>query len=266
MSSPPRTSSGSEPQSAQPESAPDKSGIDAATNVEIQNRFNELEHKFLDHRVKLVDWWLAAMAGFLTFFSVVAVIVGYLSFQRFEDIETRAEGYAKDAEDLLGQIEEIHGHARSHLESMTAETVHDEPDKASEVVETVQKSLVASPIDQAIATAFQLQGQEKIEAAREMWRYIARVTEGVDRQLQARAWFSVGYLYGEEDNWEAAIDAYDKALELDPNDTAAYNNRGVAKRNLGQYEAALADYDKALELEPDMAAAYNNRGYAEGRP
>ena len=31
----------------------------------------------------------------------------------------------------------------------------------------------------------------------------------------------------------------------------AYNNRGVSKKNLGQYQEALKDYEKALELDPN---------------
>ena len=36
----------------------------------------------------------------------------------------------------------------------------------------------------------------------------------------------------------------------------AYNNRGVAKSELKQYKEAIADYDKAIELNPENAAAY----------
>ena len=276
MSSPPRTSSGSEPQSAQPESAPDKSGMDTATDVEIQRRFNELRRELLDHRVKLADRWLAAMAVFLTFFGVVAVIVGYFSFQRFEDIETEArqhmevaEKHAMRAESVVKEIEATHDEAQTLLKGMTAETVHNDPDKASEVVETVQQSPVAPPIDRAVAVAILLQQQGEIEQAIEKWRSIANVVEGVDTQLQARAWFSVGYLYGEEDKRKAAIDAYDKAIRLKPDLAEAYNNRGSAKSDLGQYQAALADYNEAIRLDPDFANPYNGRGnakYGLGQP
>ena len=146
------------------------------------------------------------------------------------------------------------------LKDINAETAHNDPDKASEVVETVQQSPAASLTDRAVADAISLQQQGKVKEAIEKWRSIADVAEGVDSQLQARAWFSVGYLHGEEDNREASIDAYDKTIELNPNDAPAHNNRGSAKDDLGQYEAALADYDKAIELNPDYALAYSNRG------
>ena len=43
----------------------------------------------------------------------------------------------------------------------------------------------------------------------------------------------------------------------------AYNNRGAAKRELGDYEGAKSDYDKAINLNPEYAAAYKNRARAK---
>ena len=237
--------------------------MDAATDVEIQRHFNELRRELLDHRVKLADRWLTATAGFLTFFGLVALIIGYLGFQELSNIETKAEGHmkiakehAEEAERLVNQIRVKH----AELEELDAESIGKNLPAALRAAEDVQEDPAAPLIDRAIAAAVQLQGQEKIEAAIEMWRYIANVAEGVDSQLQARAWFSIGYLYWEEDNREAAIDAYDKVIELEPDAADAYTNRGNAKSALGQHEAALADYDKAIELEPDDAIAYSNRG------
>ncbi len=267
MSSPSQPSSGSEPQPARPESAQDKSGIDAATDVEIQRRFNELKREFLDHRVKLVDWWLTVTAGFLTLLGVVAVIAGYFSFQRFDNIETKAEGHMKTAKEHAEEAERLVNRIRgkyAELENLDAESIGKNLAAALREAESVQEDPTASLIDQAIAAAVQLQGQEKIEAAIEMWRYIAKVPEGIDNQLRARAWFSVGYLLGEEEaDLEAAIDAYDKALDLKPDYAEAYNNRGVAKNDLRQYEAALTDLDEAMQLKPATSEIYNNRGNAK---
>ena len=59
-----------------------------------------------------------------------------------------------------------------------------------------------------------------------------------------------------------AIQCYDEALQLNPQDSKVYNNRGTAYRALGQHEQALKDYDKAIELNPWYPHAYNNRGLA----
>lgn len=268
------SSSDSEPQRVQAEPAPDKSGIDSATDVEIQRRFNEFHHglldarrEFLDKRAKDVDWWLIAIvvfltliAVFLTFFAVVVAIVGYFGFQRFRDIEAKAEEHAGEAERFVDQIKAKRDEAESLLKDINAETVHNDPDKASEVMETVQQNPAASLTDRAVADATLLQQQGKREEAIEKWRSIANIAGAADPQLQARAWFSVGYLHGEEDNWEAAIDAYDKAIELSSDSANSYNNRGNAKRNLGRHEDALVDLDEAIRLNSNHAEAYNNRG------
>jgi tetratricopeptide (TPR) repeat protein len=57
-----------------------------------------------------------------------------------------------------------------------------------------------------------------------------------------------------------AIQCYDEALHLNPQDSKVYNNRGTAYRALRQHEQALKDYDKAIELNPQYPHAYNNRG------
>ena len=61
---------------------------------------------------------------------------------------------------------------------------------------------------------------------------------------------------------ERAIQDYNKAIQLNPNYADAYNNRGIAYRHLGQYERAIQDYNKAIQLNPNYAEAYNNRGVA----
>ena len=63
--------------------------------------------------------------------------------------------------------------------------------------------------------------------------------------------------------YEEAIKDYDKAIELYPNNSAAYYNRGSVKDVLGKYEEAIKDYDKAIELNPNNGAFYNNRGVSK---
>jgi len=63
----------------------------------------------------------------------------------------------------------------------------------------------------------------------------------------------------EDENFKA-IDDYTRAIELDPKDTKAYYNRGLAYSNLRQYQKAIDDYTRTIELDPKLAIAYYNRG------
>ena len=163
---------------------------------------------------------------------------------------------------LVMEIKLTRDVAREHLEKLNAESVSTNPGEAARAAASVRGDPATPPIDRAIAVAVLLQRQEKIEEAIEQWRSIATVAGEEDRPLQARAWFSIGYLrsVGEGIDWEVAMDAYTKAIELDPTYAVAYNNRGYAKHKLGQHAAALTDLDRAIELDPTLATAYDSRG------
>ena len=62
---------------------------------------------------------------------------------------------------------------------------------------------------------------------------------------------------------EAAIQDYDKAIELDPALSSAFVNRGTSKMALRQHEAAIQDYDKAIEMDPRLVEAIHNRGVSK---
>ena len=52
------------------------------------------------------------------------------------------------------------------------------------------------------------------------------------------------------------------ALELEPAQTWALNNRGLARMKLGQYDLAIADYTKSIAADPENSTAYRNRAFS----
>jgi tetratricopeptide (TPR) repeat protein len=56
-------------------------------------------------------------------------------------------------------------------------------------------------------------------------------------------------------------------IRLDPNNALAYNNRGVAKSDLGNHYGAISDYSEAIRLNPNdpdnTSIYYYNRGRAK---
>ena len=62
------------------------------------------------------------------------------------------------------------------------------------------------------------------------------------------------------EKYDEKSDSYDKAIK---NCADAYNNRGNAKANLGNYKHSIKDYNKAIELNPNYSKAYYNRGLSK---
>jgi tetratricopeptide (TPR) repeat protein len=76
----------------------------------------------------------------------------------------------------------------------------------------------------------------------------------------AEEYVEQGNGYYDEGDYEQAIAAYTRAIELSPDNVDAYYNRGNAYFFLLEYERAIANFDHAIVLNPDQALAYRNRG------
>ena len=82
------------------------------------------------------------------------------------------------------------------------------------------------------------------------------------RGLNATEWVQRGRSLVESGNYNEAIEAFTKAIELDPKLAWAYGARGIAYYKLGNYQQAIRDYDRAIEIDPKDAVSYTNRGLA----
>lgn len=95
---------------------------------------------------------------------------------------------------------------------------------------------------------------------------IQAFTQAIDLDPRyAFAYLNRGNTYHELKQLDLALADYNKAIALDPTDDNAYYNRGVLYGNLNRYDLAMADYDKAIAINPNNAYAHNNRGVAYAR-
>ena len=56
-------------------------------------------------------------------------------------------------------------------------------------------------------------------------------------------------LYSQE-KWIESIDAYTKAISIDPNEPVFYCNRSASWAHLKQFEKSLLDAEQAISLKP----------------
>jgi Tfp pilus assembly protein PilF len=72
-----------------------------------------------------------------------------------------------------------------------------------------------------------------------------------DRHEDAKAQVEFGWDVAMKELWDEATYRWEKAVELDPSYAAAWNDLGIAYEQQGKFEEARKAYEKALQLEPN---------------
>ena len=76
------------------------------------------------------------------------------------------------------------------------------------------------------------------------------------------AYANRGYAYYHIEDYDSALNDYNKVIQINPNKAFFYNERGHVYYGLKNYNKAIEDYTKAIQLNPQDSILYINRGDA----
>ena len=79
-----------------------------------------------------------------------------------------------------------------------------------------------------------------------------------DQRAAAKEQVEFGVQVAQRGLWREAIYRWERATQLDPSYAAAYNNLAVAYEHEGQLDKARKAYEKALELDPNNVQVRQN--------
>ena len=79
-----------------------------------------------------------------------------------------------------------------------------------------------------------------------------------DARSDARSQVEFGINVAQRGLWREAIYRWEKAVELDPTYAAAFNDLAIAYEHEGQLEKARKAYEKALEIDPNNTQIRQN--------
>lgn len=80
---------------------------------------------------------------------------------------------------------------------------------------------------------------------------IAVMRQRVGRDpADVKGWVALGDAYFDSQQREKAVEAYGKALQLEPNNPDVLTDQGVMYRELGTFDKALANFEKASTINP----------------
>jgi len=79
-----------------------------------------------------------------------------------------------------------------------------------------------------------------------------------DRRSDAKSQVEFGITVANRGLWKEAAYRWEKAVELDPTYSAAWNNLGIGYEQLGRFDDARKAYEKAIELDPGNSYIRSN--------
>ena len=69
----------------------------------------------------------------------------------------------------------------------------------------------------------------------------------------------IGLHFLNECDYNSAINAFTKAIELESENAYIYDLRGIAYASIQEYDKSIADFNRAIEIDGLLSPAYNNR-------
>lgn len=75
-----------------------------------------------------------------------------------------------------------------------------------------------------------------------------------------QAWVALGNQYFDTNQFMDSIEAYDKALEINPDMPDVLTDQGVMFKRLGWFDRAITNFSKANEIDPNHATSVYNLG------
>ncbi|MEM2870175.1 MAG: tetratricopeptide repeat protein [Thermoplasmata archaeon] len=96
--------------------------------------------------------------------------------------------------------------------------------------------------------------------------HLQKALEAYDRSLSIRPSFEAlnnkGLVLHREGRHAEALECFEKAVELNPDDENLWYHRGNVLRELGRHTEAMDSYDRAISLKPNFERAWAAAGHA----
>jgi cytochrome c-type biogenesis protein CcmH/NrfG len=90
---------------------------------------------------------------------------------------------------------------------------------------------------------------------------LARLEERVRANPEdVEAWVQIGHINFDTQRHQAAIEAYEKALEINPANAPVLTDLGIMYRRSGQPEEAIRRFDEAIAVDPKLENPRFNKG------
>lgn len=99
----------------------------------------------------------------------------------------------------------------------------------------------------------------KIRIALGIVVFISLLLPALGQENTASYWIKQGTALSKSGQYGAALQAFDRAIELKPANANAWEKKALTLKKLGDYNDALQAFDRVIELKPANANAWENK-------
>ena len=186
---------------------------------------------------------MGVLVALLTLIVIIGAAWGIFESRQLKEFKQKAKESADEAKEYADEAKKDAEEAKPIIERLK---------KTEEEVGTLrEKTMGFPPLPEALS-----EDQKKI--LDDYGRKI-EFLEAFGLPLKSEDYLNRGAELYQRGEYELALKAFDKAIELKPDYAAAWHNRGVVLGKLGRHDEALKAHDKAIGLKHDFASAWYNK-------
>ena len=227
---------------------------------------DEAVEEIRSHADRVISWSgiIMAIAGAL-FTAIVVILLVRSIFEaariKREITEAIQEGResAREAKQdvihLLGDVRETLNQARG-----TQKDAAQLADRGRDIINEMRKQLSDADLKLQEADKHLAEIGEMKKAVEKDTKRAEAAAVSTEKKFDATSEFVEGLSAYERQDYDGAIAAYTKAIDIDPTSPVLWHNRGAAKSEKGEHDGAIADLSEAIRLRPDDAVTWYNRG------
>jgi tetratricopeptide (TPR) repeat protein len=242
---------------------PHPSSLPAKSELSQEDILNPAQRS-LDRSISIFNIVAIVMGLEVALITVIVAIGGILGYFKSRQLEKYIEQAKKSADELKGYEND----AKKIVDKLTE--FENKLDKIGEKVILIgetESPEIEEKVDGLREKAKDIPSlpEPSSEDQKRLLEEYGKKTEFLEAfgvPLKSEDYFNRGVDLYQRGEYESALKAFDKAIELKPKFAEAWNSKGVILSNLGRYDEALKAFDEAMELKPKFAFAWSNKGAA----
>jgi len=186
---------------------------------------------------------MGVLVALLTLIIVIGGALGFLEYRRWQEFKQQAKESAEETKRYADEAKKA---------AEEAKPIVDRLKKAEEdiTISREQSKQLPTPPEELS------EDQKKIL---DKYGTTTELLESFGKRLEPADYYFRGLQHYFRNEFQSAIEAFEKAIELQPDYAAPWDSMGVTFGKIGDYDKSLEAFNKAIELEPDYAAAWYNK-------